>query len=315
MTFLICNFPSCSTQTTMPLPSAHCSRAFSVITRSTARKTQLGGAALDRYSVIRNFFRSQTAALSTLPNRNHTSPTKAWSLSTPQDLVCGRRKSLHLCLSEGYRAPRGQVQERLRSGTARNTRPLGRCLSSFSVGFNLHVSHGGARWIHGSAVCANSGGGTPNKSEPSPDTRPPTSPPSSDPEEPPIPKHENSQQQTCTCANARVDDSQKPSTPHPDSKPNLSQSQPTHHPIDPANPPKHLEDYSRFFRRLALLLPHPHRPTREDFLNVATGFWQRLRIRFKWFTIKSFRKFNADDISAFVTWFLMSQTLWILIGT
>jgi len=85
--------------------------------------------------------------------------------------------------------------------------------------------------------------------------------------------------------------------------------------MDPADPQKYLKNYSRFFRRLALSLPHAHRPTREDFLNVATGFWQRLRIRFKWFTIKSFRKFNADDISAFVTWFLMSQTLWILVGT
>ncbi|KAF8813875.1 hypothetical protein BYT27DRAFT_7180650 [Phlegmacium glaucopus] len=82
-----------------------------------------------------------------------------------------------------------------------------------------------------------------------------------------------------------------------------------------APPPRNDENYSRFFRRLALSLPHPHRPTRDDFLNVATGFWQRMRIRFKWFTIKSFRKFNADDISAFITWFLMSQTLWILIGT
>ena len=80
-------------------------------------------------------------------------------------------------------------------------------------------------------------------------------------------------------------------------------------------PPRHDENYSRFFRRLALSLPHPHRPTRDDFLKVATGFWQRMRIRFKWFTIKSFRKFNADDISAFITWFVMSQTLWILIGT
>jgi len=78
---------------------------------------------------------------------------------------------------------------------------------------------------------------------------------------------------------------------------------------------RNTEDYSRFFRRLAMSLPHPHRPTREDFLNVSTGFWQRLRIRFKWFTIKSFRKFNADDMSAFITWFLMSQTLWILVGT
>ncbi|KAG6831766.1 hypothetical protein H0H92_007918 [Tricholoma furcatifolium] len=78
---------------------------------------------------------------------------------------------------------------------------------------------------------------------------------------------------------------------------------------------QHLDNYSRFFRRLASSVPHPHAPTRDDLLNVATGFWQRLRIRFKWFTIKSFRKFNADDISAFFTWFLFSQTIWILVGT
>ncbi|KAK0476699.1 mitochondrial distribution and morphology protein family 31/32 [Armillaria novae-zelandiae] len=87
----------------------------------------------------------------------------------------------------------------------------------------------------------------------------------------------------------------------------------------PASPPPPLaydvEDYSRFFRRLAASLPHLHRPSRDDFLKVANGFWQRMNVRFKWFTIKSFRKFNADDISAFVTWFVMSQTIWILIGT
>jgi distribution and morphology protein 31 len=80
-------------------------------------------------------------------------------------------------------------------------------------------------------------------------------------------------------------------------------------------PIHNLDNYSDFFRRLALSLPHLHRPTKDDFLNVANGFWQRTRIRFKWFTIKSFRKFNADDISAFITWFVMSQTLWILVGT
>ncbi|KAM6502090.1 hypothetical protein JOM56_002067 [Amanita muscaria] len=87
----------------------------------------------------------------------------------------------------------------------------------------------------------------------------------------------------------------------------------------PPKPPNHdtpEHNYSRFFQRLAKSLPHTQRHTVDDFLTVATGFWQRLRIRFKWFTIKSFRKFNADDISAFVTWFLMSQTLlWILVGT
>ena len=79
--------------------------------------------------------------------------------------------------------------------------------------------------------------------------------------------------------------------------------------------PNHLDNYPAFFRRLAMSVPNIHRPTRDDLLTVADGFWQRVRIRFRWFTIKSFRKFNADDISAFVTWFLMSQTIWILVGT
>lgn len=80
-------------------------------------------------------------------------------------------------------------------------------------------------------------------------------------------------------------------------------------------PVQNYENYPKSLRRLAASLPHLHRPTRDDFLQVASGFWQRARIRFKWFTIKSFRKFNADDISAFVTWFLTAQFLWILIGT
>ncbi|KAJ3981397.1 mitochondrial distribution and morphology protein family 31/32, partial [Lentinula detonsa] len=79
--------------------------------------------------------------------------------------------------------------------------------------------------------------------------------------------------------------------------------------------PYNFQYYSRSFRQLAMSLPQLHRPTQEDFLRVADGFWQRLRIRFKWFTIKSFRKFNADDISGIVTWILMSQTIWILVGT
>lgn len=76
-----------------------------------------------------------------------------------------------------------------------------------------------------------------------------------------------------------------------------------------------LDNYPRLFRRLAMSLPHLHRPTRDDFLNAANGFWQRARVRFRWLTIRSFRKYNADDISAFVTWFFMSQTLWLLVGT
>ena len=110
----------------------------------------------------------------------------------------------------------------------------------------------------------------------------------------PFPTPENSQKKH-----------QKPAPTPPNSKSEL----------DPPPPIRNIENYSRFFQRLALSLPHLHRPTRDDFLKVATGFWERMRIRFKWFTIKSFRKFNADDISAFITWFVMSQTLWILVGT
>ncbi|KAI0374169.1 hypothetical protein BV20DRAFT_962159 [Pilatotrama ljubarskyi] len=76
-----------------------------------------------------------------------------------------------------------------------------------------------------------------------------------------------------------------------------------------------LDNYPRFFRRLAQSLPHLQRPTRDDFLRAADGFWQRLRVRFRWLTIRSFRRYNADEISAFFTWFLMSQTLWLFVGT
>lgn len=75
------------------------------------------------------------------------------------------------------------------------------------------------------------------------------------------------------------------------------------------------DNYPRFFRRLAQSLPHVSRPSRDDFLNAANGMVQRMRVRVRWFFIRNFRKFNADDISAFVTWFLVGQGLWILIGT
>lgn len=102
------------------------------------------------------------------------------------------------------------------------------------------------------------------------------------------------------------------------SRPSIASHRP---PDGPGEPPTELqqpanyENYPRFFRRLAMSLPHLTRPTREDFLNAANGFVERMRVRFRWFFIRNFRKFNADDISAFITWFLMSQGLWILVGT
>lgn len=64
-----------------------------------------------------------------------------------------------------------------------------------------------------------------------------------------------------------------------------------------------------------LTSPRFHRPTKEELLAAATGFWSRLRVRFKWFSIRSLRPFNSDDISAFFSWILVGHVIWILVGT
>ncbi|KAI1504290.1 mitochondrial distribution and morphology proteins-domain-containing protein [Biscogniauxia marginata] len=63
-------------------------------------------------------------------------------------------------------------------------------------------------------------------------------------------------------------------------------------------------------------LPHlPHRPTKEEFLAAANGFWERLKVRFKWVSIRSMRPWNIDEWGAFVSWFLFGHLVWILVGT
>jgi mitochondrial distribution and morphology protein 31 len=68
-----------------------------------------------------------------------------------------------------------------------------------------------------------------------------------------------------------------------------------------------------------LHLPHlpkmPHRPTKEELLAAASGFWSRLKVRFKWASIRSMRPWNADEWGAFVSWFLFGHLVWILVGT
>ncbi|KAL8767449.1 MAG: hypothetical protein Q9209_006035 [Squamulea sp. 1 TL-2023] len=60
---------------------------------------------------------------------------------------------------------------------------------------------------------------------------------------------------------------------------------------------------------------HIQRPTKEELLAAATGFWSRLKVRFKWFSIRSGRPFNIDEISAFFSWILLGHVLWIILGT
>ena len=62
-------------------------------------------------------------------------------------------------------------------------------------------------------------------------------------------------------------------------------------------------------------IPHMHKPTKEELLAAATGFWSRLKVRFKWFSIRSVRPFNVDEIGAFFSWVLLGHVLWIILGT
>ncbi|MDI1491204.1 MAG: Mitochondrial distribution and morphology protein 31, mitochondrial precursor [Ramalina farinacea] len=62
-------------------------------------------------------------------------------------------------------------------------------------------------------------------------------------------------------------------------------------------------------------ISHIPRPSREELLAAATGFWSRLKVRFKWFSIRSVRPFNNDEIGAFFSWFLLGHVLWVILGT
>lgn len=72
---------------------------------------------------------------------------------------------------------------------------------------------------------------------------------------------------------------------------------------------------NKHFRDRLPDISHIHRPSREELLAAATGFWSRLKVRFKWFSIRSVRPFNADEIGAFFSWFLLGHVLWIILGT
>ncbi|KAI1614275.1 mitochondrial distribution and morphology proteins-domain-containing protein [Exophiala viscosa] len=94
-------------------------------------------------------------------------------------------------------------------------------------------------------------------------------------------------------------DPAKRGVPHKDaSKPAPGQEEPHH---------------EHFYDRIHM--PQFHRPTKEELLSAATGFWSRLRVRFKWLTIKSTRPFNMDEIVGFISWIALGHVIWIVIGT
>lgn len=62
-------------------------------------------------------------------------------------------------------------------------------------------------------------------------------------------------------------------------------------------------------------MPHLHRATKEELLAAATGFWSRLKVRFKWFSIRSVRPFNLDEMTALFSWVLLGHVVWVVLGT
>jgi len=62
-------------------------------------------------------------------------------------------------------------------------------------------------------------------------------------------------------------------------------------------------------------LPHLYRPSKAELLAAASGFWSRIKIHFKWLTIRSTRPFNADEIYALFSWIIAAHVLWIVLGT
>lgn len=61
--------------------------------------------------------------------------------------------------------------------------------------------------------------------------------------------------------------------------------------------------------------PRWKRPTKEEMLSTATGFYNRMRVRFKWALFRQDRPTNMDDISAFLSWFMVGNIVWIVLGT
>ncbi|KAL6709735.1 Mitochondrial distribution and morphology protein 31, mitochondrial precursor [Coniothyrium glycines] len=98
-------------------------------------------------------------------------------------------------------------------------------------------------------------------------------------------------------------------SPQPQSSPKSSEksSQPAHHDEQASSKP--------LLDRLPHSLPHLHRPTKAELLEAASGFWSRIKIHFKWLTIRSNRPFNSDEIYAMVSWVLAAHVLWIVLGT
>lgn len=74
------------------------------------------------------------------------------------------------------------------------------------------------------------------------------------------------------------------------------------------------EEHHTLYDRLPHL-PNIHAPTKEQLLSAATSLWARFKIHFKWMTIRSFRRYTLEDVSAFISWIFIGHLVWFVVGT
>ncbi|BGP37509.1 Mitochondrial distribution and morphology protein 31, mitochondrial precursor [Rhodotorula kratochvilovae] len=109
--------------------------------------------------------------------------------------------------------------------------------------------------------------------------------------------------------------------PHPLAKPEPHPlAKPEPHPLvpSPSTPaPAYLSSLSRSIRRAAASLPSAagRPPPKDQLLALTSSFFERLKIRFKWATIRSYRRFRADDYSAFFSVGILGTLGWFLLKT
>ncbi|AET39586.1 Mdm32p Ecym_4551 [Eremothecium cymbalariae DBVPG len=64
-----------------------------------------------------------------------------------------------------------------------------------------------------------------------------------------------------------------------------------------------------------LLQKNQQRITKQKLLNEASGFYERFKISTKWFLIRENRPFNGEEISTLFSWLILSQVVWVILGT
>ncbi|BGP22367.1 Mitochondrial distribution and morphology protein 31, mitochondrial precursor [Rhodotorula toruloides] len=156
------------------------------------------------------------------------------------------------------------------------------------------------RWIHCTAAgCPNNPQSTRTFASSSPSSSSNASP------NPPLPPDPRSPDRPSRNALTKPE-------PHPLAKPEP-------HPVvsTSAPHPAYLSSLSRSIRRAASALQTPagRPPPKEQLLSLTNSFFERLKIRFKWATIRSYRRFRADDYSAFFSFGILGTLGWFLLST